>query len=106
MNYASPGRRLFLISGGGHDLRPRASRNAEFYGWGCRIAQNFASQIANRRHVFMEIVHLDCEVVNARTVTGSLSHVRLAVVVFEKSEIDFSIAQTIPRAVLRPGFTH
>src|SRR5215472_5694273 len=100
MNYAPRWPWLFLISANRHDLREGASWNSEFYRWRCGITEDLAAGLSNRRNVLVEIVHLDCEVVNAWPATSSQSHVGLDIVVFEKGEINFAIAQTIPAQIL------
>src|SRR5262245_33414892 len=97
---------FFLIPAYGYDLRQRTSWNAEFHRRDCRIIEDFTAELANGRNVFFEIVHLDSEVVNARSFTSGLGHSGFIIIVFEKGEIDFAITQAISGPVFRPGFTH
>src|SRR5215813_13494914 len=97
---------FFLIPTRGDDLRQWTSWNAEFHRRDCRITENFTAELANGGNVFVEVVHLNSEVMNARTFTSSPGHSGFIIVVFEKREIDFTVAQAIPGPVFRSGFAH
>src|SRR5262249_28643767 len=97
---------FFLIPTRGDDLRQWTSWNAEFHRRDCRVTQEFTPQLSHGPNVFVEIVYLNSEVVNARTFTSGLGHGRFIIIVFEKREIDFAVAQAIPGPVFRSGFAH